>query len=41
VPSTISSRMNPASAAKTCIGGDDQVWWQQQIPVALGWLLRA
>jgi hypothetical protein len=23
------------------IGGRDQVWWQQQLPVALGWLLRA
>jgi len=23
------------------IGGHDQVWWQQQLPVALGWLLRA
>ena len=22
-------------------GGHDQVWWQQQLPVALGWLLRA
>jgi enterochelin esterase-like enzyme len=22
------------------IGGHDQVWWQQQFPVALGWLLR-
>jgi enterochelin esterase-like enzyme len=23
------------------IGGHDQVWWEQQLPVALGWLLRA
>ena len=23
------------------IGGHDQVWWQEQLPVALGWLLRA
>jgi enterochelin esterase-like enzyme len=23
------------------IGGHDQVWWAQQLPVALGWLLRA
>ena len=23
------------------IGGHDQVWWQQQLPVALSWLLRA
>ena len=23
------------------IGGHDQVWWEQQFPVALGWLLRA
>ena len=22
-------------------GGQDQVWWQQQLLVALGWLLRA
>jgi enterochelin esterase-like enzyme len=22
-------------------GGHDQLWWQQQLPVALGWLLRA
>jgi enterochelin esterase-like enzyme len=22
-------------------GGHDQVWWEQQLPVALGWLLRA
>jgi enterochelin esterase-like enzyme len=22
-------------------GGHDHVWWQQQLPVALGWLLRA
>jgi enterochelin esterase-like enzyme len=22
-------------------GGHDQVWWQQQLPVARGWLLRA
>jgi enterochelin esterase-like enzyme len=23
------------------IGGHDQVWWKQQLPVALGWLLQA
>jgi enterochelin esterase-like enzyme len=23
------------------IGGHDQAWWQQQLPVALGWLLQA
>jgi enterochelin esterase-like enzyme len=23
------------------IGGHDQLWWEQQLPVALGWLLRA
>jgi len=23
------------------IGGHDQVWWQQQLPVALGWLLAS
>jgi enterochelin esterase-like enzyme len=23
------------------IGGHDQKWWEQQLPVALGWLLRA
>ena len=23
------------------IGGHDQVWWEQQLPVALSWLLRA
>ncbi len=23
------------------IGGHDQQWWEQQLPVALGWLLRA
>jgi enterochelin esterase-like enzyme len=23
------------------IGGHDQVWWGQQLPIALGWLLRA
>ena len=23
------------------IGGHDQEWWKQQLPVALGWLLRA
>ena len=22
-------------------GGHDQVWWEQQLPVALGWLLGA
>ena len=22
------------------IGGHDQKWWEQQLPVALGWLLR-
>jgi enterochelin esterase-like enzyme len=22
-------------------GGHDQLWWQQQLPVALGWLLQA
>ena len=22
-------------------GGHDQVWWERQLPVALGWLLRA
>jgi enterochelin esterase-like enzyme len=22
-------------------GGHEQVWWQQRLPVALGWLLRA
>jgi len=26
---------------KEWAGGHDQVWWQQQLPVALGWLLRA
>ncbi len=22
-------------------GGHDQVWWERQLPVALGWLLQA
>ena len=37
-------RLNRAGLAcrhEEWTGGHDQVWWEQQLPVALGWLLRA
>jgi enterochelin esterase-like enzyme len=37
-------RLNRAGLAcrhEEWTGGHDQLWWEQQLPVALGWLLRA